>query len=65
MEFTRKASRNFQRLYFKYFHKNLSEKEALEKAEYLVRAYEAVYGYQTLSNSLIVKRKSNQEVINN
>ena len=44
MEFTHRATRNFKRLYFKYFHKNLSDEEAMEKAEYLVRAYEAVYG---------------------
>ena len=44
MEFTRRVTRNFKRLYLKYFHENLSDEEAMEKAEYLVRAYEAVYG---------------------
>jgi len=44
MQFTKRSINNFQRLYLKYFNEELSEKEAMRKAEYLIEIYRIVHG---------------------
>ena len=55
---TKRSLRKFKTLYKKYFNEELSDEEALKKADYLVNIYRAVYGSVEFPDS---EKKTNEK----
>ena len=55
---TKRSLRKFKSLYKKYFGEELSDKEAEQKAGYLVNIYRAVYGSSEFPDS---EKKTNEK----